>query len=182
MHTVFPYCIDPTCSSLGKVKFVEKCPTDAEAWKKAAARLNCGSVSQSCSQSMGENAQYFVFQYHCVINAWRNATLEVCAPNRTILGFCAEFNFQGAMIQDNYDADCTKHETPCPTSYDSAEAYKYPSCYEMVRKNRQRAREDILKPISLSNRITGNLVHLLSAVLSVIFLRTITDYTWSVVP
>lgn len=27
-----------------------------------------------------------MFQYHCVINVWRNATLKVCALNRTILG------------------------------------------------------------------------------------------------
>uniref|UniRef100_K1QCU5 Uncharacterized protein n=1 Tax=Magallana gigas TaxID=29159 RepID=K1QCU5_MAGGI len=40
-------------------------------------------------------------------------------------GHCAEFNLGGATVQDNYDADCTKHDPPCPSSYSSAEAYKY---------------------------------------------------------
>lgn len=40
------------------------------------------------------------------------------------IGFCTEFNTKGAMIQDNYAADCTSHDPPCPKSYNSAEAYK----------------------------------------------------------
>ncbi|XP_061167359.1 uncharacterized protein LOC133176220 [Saccostrea echinata] len=146
------------------VKVVDACPTDEESWRKAAERFNCSSIPQSCSQSSGDNAQYFKFQYHCVINAWRNATLEVCAPNRTILGFCTEFNLQGALIQDNYDAECTKHNPPCPTSYNSAEAYKYQTCYEMVKENRLRNKQESKKEnisgytsLSSSNRITGHL-------------------------
>lgn len=41
-----------------------------------------------------------------------------------MIGFCTEFNTRGAIIQDNYAAKCTNHEPPCPTSYNSAEAYK----------------------------------------------------------
>ncbi|XP_062602586.1 uncharacterized protein LOC134264302 [Saccostrea cucullata] len=124
------------------VRAVDACPTDEKSWRKAAERFNCSAIRQSCSQSSGANAQYFKFQYHCVINAYRNATLEVCAPNRTILGFCTEFNIQGALIQDNYDAECTKHNPPCPTSYNSAEAYKYQTCYEMVKENRLRNKQE----------------------------------------
>lgn len=40
------------------------------------------------------------------------------------LGYCAEFNTRGAMIQDHYATDCTAHEPPCPSNYNSAEAYK----------------------------------------------------------
>lgn len=40
------------------------------------------------------------------------------------IGYCTEFNTRGAMIQDHYATDCTDHEPPCPTSYNSAEAYK----------------------------------------------------------
>ncbi|XP_062620685.1 uncharacterized protein LOC134282296 [Saccostrea cucullata] len=124
--------------SIITMRFVESCPEDEESWAKAAEILDCSSVTQSCAESMGSsfNIQNYIFQYHCVINAWRNATMEVCALNRTILGFCAEFNIQGAVIQDNYDAVCTQHTPPCPSSYNSAEAYKYPSCYEMAKRNR----------------------------------------------
>lgn len=40
------------------------------------------------------------------------------------IGYCAEFNTRGAMIQDHYATDCTYHEPPCPSNYNSAEAYK----------------------------------------------------------
>ncbi|XP_062616692.1 uncharacterized protein LOC134282299 [Saccostrea cucullata] len=128
--------------SLLTLRVVDACPIDEESWRKAAERFNCSSIRQSCSQSSGANAQHFKFQYHCVINPWRNETLEVCAPNRTILGFCTEFNAQGALIQDNYDAPCTKHNLPCPTSYNSAEAYKYQSSYEMVKVNKLRKKHE----------------------------------------
>lgn len=61
-----------------------------------------------------------------------NATIEVCALNRSILGYCAEFDTYEAFIQENYEADCRKFDPPCPTIYDSAEAYKYQSCYHPV--------------------------------------------------
>ncbi|XP_062602590.1 uncharacterized protein LOC134264306 isoform X2 [Saccostrea cucullata] len=128
-----------TCEiSILTMQYVAKCPEDKESWTRAAEKLNCSSIPQSCAESMGPsfNIQNYIFQYHCVINTWRNATMEVCALNRTILGFCAEFNVQGAIIQDNYDAECTTHTPSCPSSYNSAEAFKYPSCYEMAKRNR----------------------------------------------
>ncbi|XP_062602591.1 uncharacterized protein LOC134264307 [Saccostrea cucullata] len=129
--------------SILTLRFVEKCPEDKESWARAAQRLNCESISQSCAESLKPpfRNQNYIFQYHCVINSYRNATMEVCALNRTILGFCAEFNIHGAVIQDNYDADCKQHTRPCPSSYNSAESYKYPSCYEMAQRNRKTGTE-----------------------------------------
>lgn len=121
--------------SLLKVNYVRDCPTDVVSWNEAAERMDCQSIKQNCSNSSGLNSQRYVFQYHCVVNGWLNSTLEVCAFNRTILGFCTEFNTKGAMIQDNYAADCTSHDPPCPESYNSAEAYKYPTCYKLARQN-----------------------------------------------
>lgn len=40
------------------------------------------------------------------------------------IGYCAEFNTNGALIQENYGADCRKYDPPCPKIYNSAEAYK----------------------------------------------------------
>uniref|UniRef100_A0A8W8JLP3 Uncharacterized protein n=1 Tax=Magallana gigas TaxID=29159 RepID=A0A8W8JLP3_MAGGI len=93
----------------------DKCPTNAKEWTIAARNKNCDSIQQSCSKRTASNNQRYVFQYHCVINVWRNATLEVCALNRTILEHCAEFNEMGAVVQDNYYTDCTRLEPPCPT-------------------------------------------------------------------
>lgn len=72
--------------SLLTVNYVNKCPTDAESWQVAGRRMNCEGIKQDCLQGIRADSHQFVFQYHCVINVWRNATLEVCAFNRTILG------------------------------------------------------------------------------------------------
>lgn len=67
------------------VRNVNHCPTDAASWNKAAERMDCQSIEQNCSNYSGLNSN-FVFQYHCLVNGWMNATVEVCAYNRTILG------------------------------------------------------------------------------------------------
>uniref|UniRef100_A0A8W8JLQ5 Uncharacterized protein n=1 Tax=Magallana gigas TaxID=29159 RepID=A0A8W8JLQ5_MAGGI len=69
-----------------------------------------------------------------------------------ILCYCAEFNILGSVIQDNYYADCTKHDPPCPSVYNSAEAYKYQSCYKLVEQNERNT-----KIISAAKRTSGNL-------------------------
>uniref|UniRef100_A0A8W8JJW3 Kazal-like domain-containing protein n=1 Tax=Magallana gigas TaxID=29159 RepID=A0A8W8JJW3_MAGGI len=66
------------------VRYVEHCPTDFRSWEIAAKKMKCESIEQRCSDSF--NTGRHRFQYHCVINAWMNATLEVCALNRTIFG------------------------------------------------------------------------------------------------
>lgn len=119
--------------SILTVRHVASCPTDAKSWREAAKKLNCDSVTQNCALSSGLNTQNHRFQYHCLMNSHRNETVEVCALNRLILGFCAEFDMNAAVVQENYDADCKTHNPPCPEFYDSAETYKYQSCYELVR-------------------------------------------------
>lgn len=53
---------------------VESCPHNVKEWKEAAARKGCEKMT--CSS----------FEYHCVINAWGNETIEVCAPRLLIIG------------------------------------------------------------------------------------------------
>lgn len=123
-------------SSISSVKYVNHCPADALSWHMAASRLNCDSIHQECSKSLGLDPQRYIFQYHCLINSWMNATIEVCALNRSILGYCAEFNTDGALIQENYNAECRIFDRSCPNIYNSAEAYKYQSCYDLVYTRR----------------------------------------------
>lgn len=137
-----------TCKeSAGTVRPLDRCPTDSKSWEMAAKKMNCDAIKQNCSQP----SRRHLFQYHCVINAWMNETLEVCAPNRTIFGCCTEYNVKGQVIQENYNAYCRNHTSPCPVFYNSAEAYKYQSCYQLVKKkNRQiieYSNEDIKKPV-----------------------------------
>lgn len=78
----------PCGISVLTVNYVKQCPTDALSWKMAAKRMNCESLIHNCLPNTKHrlNTKPVKFQYHCLINAWINATLEVCAFNRTIIG------------------------------------------------------------------------------------------------
>lgn len=57
-------------------KTVKSCPQNIIEWNEAAKNKGCEKMSHSCSS----------FEYHCVINAWGNETIEVCAPPVRIVG------------------------------------------------------------------------------------------------
>lgn len=109
------------------VETVSSCPTSKEQWDKAASRKKCWekAFNQTCS-----DPEKFV--YHCVINGYANATLEVCAPQRIILGHCTEFNEVGGVIQDQLFSPCSNVFPICDDYYLSSEAYKYEGCYKLV--------------------------------------------------
>lgn len=158
------------------VRYVDKCPEDLKSWEKAAKDMNCESIEHNCSKTVSKGNHRF--QYHCVINAWMNATLEVCAPNRTIFGYCTEYNVMGRVIQENFNADCTTHEPPCPAFYNSTEAYKYQTCYGLVKKDRRKAEykeahaqnPDIR---SRSDRIWGNLAYTFLSMFQIMHARVL---------
>lgn len=133
----FTFCKE----SATMVRYVLKCPTDRESWETAAKSMNCETIKQNCSSTKQHQ-----FQYHCVINELRDALLEVCALNRTIFGYCSEYNTMGNVIQEHYYAECTEHDVPCPSFYNSAESYKYQKCYQLVKRtNRKTEYETNLK-------------------------------------
>lgn len=105
------------------IQLVEKCPSSKKEWDDAANNKNCGKSAGRQNCTIGDD-----FLYHCVINAYINETLEVCAPKRIILGSCTEFNVAGGIIQAHEKVACKA----CPSYYHSTEAYKYPECYQLV--------------------------------------------------
>ncbi|XP_056007061.1 uncharacterized protein LOC125665779 isoform X2 [Ostrea edulis] len=106
------------------VSYVPSCPRTQQEWKMRAQIKNCLHVFQQCS-----NPHLYV--YHCVINSYVNATIEVCAPGAYIIGqHCVEFNILGDVIQENQYASCAPF---CPFSYNSTDAFKYQVCYEKTR-------------------------------------------------
>lgn len=66
-------------ASRATLEYVNRCPKDETEWKKAASEKDCSAVRQNCTSS--DN-----FVYHCLINAWENATVEVCATRVHIIG------------------------------------------------------------------------------------------------
>lgn len=73
----FQYCQE----AVDSVTSVISCPTSEEEWESAARRKNCHGTAtqQTCAEPE-------TFLYHCVINEYKNETLEVCAPRRLMTG------------------------------------------------------------------------------------------------
>nr|XP_034335673.1 uncharacterized protein LOC117692292 isoform X2 [Crassostrea gigas]XP_034335674.1 uncharacterized protein LOC117692292 isoform X2 [Crassostrea gigas] len=122
------YCPEAVAS----VKTAISCPTSRKELDIAAGRKNCSKLATGQNCTKPEN-----FVYHCTINTYRNATLEVCAPTKYILGHCTEFNIVGGVIQAQHYAPCNTTSFPkCDDVYISSDAYKYDDCYKLVNAAR----------------------------------------------
>lgn len=66
------------------VEYVDDCPDTKEKWMEAAARKNCEANASRCDEPER-------LMYHCVINAFINQTLEVCAYKRFIVSGRIQF-------------------------------------------------------------------------------------------
>ncbi|XP_061196768.1 uncharacterized protein LOC133205042 [Saccostrea echinata] len=121
-------------ASIPTISYVSYCPRSQAEWEKAAQRKNCESIAviQNCTTRSK-------FQYHCLMNQWKNATLEVCAPIFYLQGYCAEYNVEIQQVAEIYDKgfECLKFPDihKCPPRYPSSEAYKYQRCYRNIIKN-----------------------------------------------
>lgn len=58
---------------------VEACPADSTDWIKAKEKKQCHLVIQNCTEEER-------FQYHCLPNKFLDMLVEVCAPNKVIVG------------------------------------------------------------------------------------------------
>lgn len=130
---LFQFATDGTdiCMKVvSNIQIVKSCPRSKEEWNTAAYNKKCTKIAE---QRNCTNTKY-QFQYHCVINAFMNETLEVCAPSRFIFGHCTEYNHVGGVIQSHFAAKCNTIFPKCERIYNSRNAYKYPDCYELVYK------------------------------------------------
>lgn len=128
------------------IENVNDCPNSEEQWNEAALKKNCSAYANRCNEPEK-------FVYHCVINAYVNQTLEVCAYAQNIVsGYCTEYNFRGNLIQSSQKTNCKTFDVkPCPIFYRSNEAYKYPGCYALTKK-KSTTLEDQTK--STTNEVT----------------------------
>lgn len=133
------------------VEKVSSCPTSKEEWDKAASRKNCREKALKQNCTIPEK-----FVYHCVINGYGNATLEVCAPERIILGHCTEFNEVGGVIQDQLLSPCSKVLPRCADYYLSPEAYKYEGCYKLVEAKTLTSTSKNVKHLPSDETIDGD--------------------------
>ncbi|XP_062592707.1 uncharacterized protein LOC134254181 [Saccostrea cucullata] len=114
------------CSDSKKtMEYVPSCPRSRAEWNAASDFKKCANVQQTCVQQSE-------FVYHCVINTYLNATVEVCAPAVDILGQkCAEYNTGGERIQEHSKTNCST----CPFRYLSSDSYLYQECYRIIHSN-----------------------------------------------
>uniref|UniRef100_A0A8W8JCS4 Secreted protein n=1 Tax=Magallana gigas TaxID=29159 RepID=A0A8W8JCS4_MAGGI len=97
------YCPEAVAS----VEVVKFCPTTEKELDRAAKRKNCDKLATSQNCSSIEN-----FVYHCTINSYRNATLEVCAPKRTILGCSTTQSDQAKNKKDQRSSKADQDDLP----------------------------------------------------------------------
>lgn len=122
------YCI----WSKQTVEKVKSCPVSISEWERRKEIKKCSLLAQKQNCTDVSN-----FEYHCVINEYENALIEVCAPAYMINGYCTEYNELGARIQLHFGLKCDDVQPPCAKVYRSTEAYKYPGCYDIVERKLQ---------------------------------------------
>lgn len=91
--------------------------------------------------------------YHCLPDTHNNELFEVCAEGKFIhLGSCAEFSLSALKIISNYKTNCLVFpNNPCPISYSSTTAFKYPRCYELKKPRN----ETQTTPLNTSSKVTN---------------------------
>lgn len=109
---------------------VASCPTTKREFDIAARRKNCTRLSYAADKMCRKP-----YVYHCVINEFRNQTLEVCAPTKLMFDYCTEFNVGGGVIQRHAQGRCNSVFPKCDKQYISSDAYKYPDCYKLAYEN-----------------------------------------------
>lgn len=134
------HCLIPNIT----VKIVKSCPTTEKEWNKAAAMKNCSAYANMCKGT-------YMYMYHCLPDTHNNELVEVCAEEEFIhLGSCAEFSSSALKIISNYKTNCSVFpNNPCPISYSSTTAFKYPGCFEL-KKSRN---ETQTTPLNTSSKV-----------------------------
>ncbi|XP_062608101.1 uncharacterized protein LOC134269947 [Saccostrea cucullata] len=85
------------CSaSISTMTVVNKCPRTEIEWKEREEAKRCQTVTQECTSETK-------FKYHCLLNEWGNATVEVCAEVWFINCHCAEYNTGAGIVQESVD-------------------------------------------------------------------------------
>lgn len=116
------------CSiSIPTIEAASACPKNEIELLNAKGRKRCDFManSQTCSEPNN-------FTYHCVLNTWMNATIEVCAPEIYSQGYCVRFDKGGARLQEIYEKDCTHFLKPCSTRFLSSDVLHYVQCTENI--------------------------------------------------
>lgn len=69
------------------VRSVPRCPANKTEWDTAAQTMNCEAIIKEYRKNCSDHKEY---QYHCLINSYRDATIDMCTPKKFIFGkYCS---------------------------------------------------------------------------------------------
>lgn len=91
------------CTEVLNLKAVRICPTSSDEYDRAANKTQCSKQASQLNCSTPDK-----YKYHCVINSFKNETVEACAPEKNISGKIFVYS-KPFMI--NNQTDCTFHLT-----------------------------------------------------------------------
>nr|XP_034328510.1 uncharacterized protein LOC105347768 isoform X2 [Crassostrea gigas] len=110
------------CSeSIATPHVVQKCPMNREEWERASQKKKCSEIQKY------DNCRNV--EYHCLVNEFRNETIEVCTDPWYLQGYCPIYLENG--VKNDYTKMCMNNAYPCNCSnqYRSTEAYKWQCCF-----------------------------------------------------
>ncbi|XP_052706795.1 uncharacterized protein LOC128182245 [Crassostrea angulata] len=110
------------CSeSIATPHVVQKCPMNREEWERASQKKKCSEIQKY------DNCRNV--EYHCLVNEFRNETIEVCTDPWYLQGYCPIYLENG--VKNDYTKMCMNKAYPCNCSnqYRSTEAYKWQCCF-----------------------------------------------------
>ena len=91
------------CTEVLDLKAVWMCPTSSDEYDRAANKTQCSKLASQLNCSAPDK-----YKYHCVINFFKNETVEACAPEKKIFGKI--FVYSKPFMIDN-QTGCTFHLT-----------------------------------------------------------------------
>eukprot|EP00105_Crassostrea_gigas_P032399 XP_011455391.1 PREDICTED: uncharacterized protein LOC105347856 [Crassostrea gigas] len=112
------------CSeSIATPHVVQKCPMNREEWERASQKKKCSEIQKY------DNCRNV--EYHCLVNEFRNETIEVCTDPWYLQGYCPIYLENG--VKNDYTKMCMNNAYPCNCSnqYRSTEAYKWQCCFNV---------------------------------------------------
>lgn len=94
---------------------VQICPENTTIFKKLSEKKMCDTYPKCLGEPL---------VYHCV--RYNGYFVEVCAPNRLIVGSCCPVFDKGiGLVIEDYKRPCPE----CPFKYQSANGLQYPTCF-----------------------------------------------------
>lgn len=141
MYLYIPYILlarGENCpQSIPTVAVVDDCPQNAVEWVKRMELKKCNFIIQNCTTL--DN-----FEYHCLTNKFQHIFVEVCAPNKMIVGQnCPYYDVQHNSINYNLNQPCKEHKKPCPSVYTSSSVYLYQECYNEARNSKAHSNDNL---------------------------------------